>query len=56
MIQNKRQEMNNNDKNILRRLFMTDFGFNEMLAMQRELQDKYKDKWEQISPEVGQNK
>lgn len=35
---------------------MVDFGINEMLAMQRELQDKYKDKWEQISPEVGQNK
>ena len=24
--------------------------------MQKELQDKYKDKWEQISPEAGQNK
>ena len=35
---------------------MVDFGINEMLAMQKELQDKYKDKWEQISPEVGQNK
>lgn len=35
---------------------MVDFGINEMLAMQKELQDKYKDKWEQISPEVEQNK
>ena len=35
---------------------MADFGLNEMLAMQRELQDKYKDKWEQISPETGKNK
>ena len=35
---------------------MSDFGVNEMLAMQRALQDKYKDKWEGISPEVGKNK
>lgn len=35
---------------------MADFGLNEMLTMQRELQDKYKDKWEKISPEAGQNK
>ena len=35
---------------------MVDFGINEMLAMQKELQDKYKDKWEQISPETGKNK
>ena len=35
---------------------MEDFGLNEMLAMQRELQDKYKDKWEPISPETGKNK
>ena len=35
---------------------MADFGLNEMLAMQKELQDKYKDKWEQISPETGKNK
>ena len=27
---------------------MADFGLNEMLAMQRDLQDKYKDKWEPI--------
>ena len=37
-------------------LLMEDFGLNEMLAMQRELQDKYKDKWEPISPETGKNK
>ncbi len=33
-----------------------DFGINEMLDMQRALQEKYKDKWEGISPEVGKNK
>ena len=37
-------------------LLMEDFGLNEMLAMQGELQDKYKDKWEPISPETGKNK
>lgn len=37
-------------------LLMEDFGLNEMLAMQRDLQDKYKDKWEPISPETGKNK
>ncbi len=35
---------------------MADFGINEMLDMQRELQEQYKDKWEGISPEVGKNK
>ena len=35
---------------------MADFGINEMLEMQRKLQDKYKEKWEGISPEVGKNK
>ncbi len=35
---------------------MSDFSINEMLEMQRELQDKYKDKWETISPVVGKNK
>ncbi len=35
---------------------MGDFGINEMLEMQKALQDKYKDIWETISPEVGQNK
>ncbi|MBQ9885727.1 MAG: MazG-like family protein [Lachnospiraceae bacterium] len=35
---------------------MTDFSINEMQEMQRKLQDKYKDKWEEISPETGQDK
>lgn len=35
---------------------MDDFGINEMIEMQRELQDKYKDTWETISPEIGKNK
>lgn len=35
---------------------MADFGINEMLDMQRALQERYKDKWEGISPEVGKNK
>ena len=32
---------------------MDDFGINEMLEMQKALQDKYKDIWEKISPEIG---
>ena len=35
---------------------MSDFSINEMLDMQRALQERYKDKWEGISPEVGKNK
>ena len=35
---------------------MNDFGINEMLEMQTSLQEKYKDIWEGISPEVGKNK
>ena len=35
---------------------MEDFGINEMLEMQKALQEKYRDKWEGISPEVGKNK
>ena len=35
---------------------MTDFTINEMQKMQRALQDKYKDKWEPICAEIGQNK
>lgn len=35
---------------------MNDFGINEMLEMQKALQDKYQDIWETISPEVGKNK
>ena len=34
----------------------SDFTINEMLLMQSELQERYKDKWEPISPEAGQNK
>lgn len=32
------------------------FTIGEMQAMQIELQEKYKDKWEPICPEIGQNK
>lgn len=32
---------------------MEDFSINAMLEMQRVLQEKYKDIWEGISPEVG---
>ncbi len=39
-----------------RKIFMTDFSINEMLDMQKQLQDKYKDKWEKISYETGKNK
>ena len=35
---------------------MAELTVNEMLEMQRALQDKYKDKWEPICPEIGQNK
>lgn len=35
---------------------MADFSVNEMLEMQRRLQEKYRDQWEEISPEVGANK
>jgi NTP pyrophosphatase (non-canonical NTP hydrolase) len=35
---------------------MIELTVNEMLDMQRALQEKYKDKWEPICPEVGQNK
>lgn len=35
---------------------MADFSINEMQQMQKLLQDKYKDKWEEISPETGKNK
>ncbi|MDE7165233.1 MAG: nucleotide pyrophosphohydrolase [Clostridiales bacterium] len=35
---------------------MEDFGFIEMQDMQRKLQDKYKDKWESVSPENAKNK
>lgn len=35
---------------------MNDFTMNEMLDMQRRLQEKYKDQWEPICPETGKNK
>ena len=35
---------------------MSDFTVNEMLEMQHALQEKYRDKWETISPETGKNK
>ncbi|SDA20809.1 MazG nucleotide pyrophosphohydrolase domain-containing protein [Ruminococcus sp. YE71] len=35
---------------------MEDFSVGEMLGMQRSLQEKYKNKWEEISPETGKNK
>ena len=35
---------------------MSDFSINEMLSMQEQLQEKYKDKWESISPEAGKHK
>lgn len=33
-----------------------DFSVNEMLAMQKRLQEQYKGRWEEISPETGKNK
>ncbi len=35
---------------------MADFSIDEMQEMQKILQDKYKHKWEQISPDTGKNK
>ena len=35
---------------------MKDFGFLEMQAIQKELQEKYKDQWEPLGPEAGKNK
>ena len=35
---------------------MSDFSIQDMLMMQSELQEKYKDKWEAISPEAGKHK
>ena len=34
---------------------MGDFGINEMLNMQRTLQEQYKEKWKPISPERGKD-
>ena len=35
---------------------MADFGIDEMLDMQRKLQERYKGIWEPVSPETGKNK
>lgn len=35
---------------------MIDFSINEMLTMQKELQEKYRNKWEAITPEAGKHK
>ena len=35
---------------------MAEFSINEMLEMQRKLQDRYKEQWEPISPRTGKNK
>ncbi len=32
------------------------FGFEEMQQIQRELQEKYKDKWQPLSPKLGREK
>lgn len=34
---------------------MEDFGFLEMQEIQRQLQEKYKDKWERLSPQLGRD-
>lgn len=34
---------------------MENFGLNEMQAIQKELQEKYKDKWRPLSPEKGRD-
>ncbi|MCM1058241.1 MAG: MazG-like family protein [Firmicutes bacterium] len=35
---------------------MVDFTINEMLELQRKLQERYRDSWEPIGPETGKNK
>lgn len=35
---------------------MSNFTMNEMLAMQKQLQEKYKAKWEPIAPSAGKHK
>lgn len=35
---------------------MEDFSVNEMLELQRKLQERYQDKWEPIGPATGKNK
>ncbi|MBQ8231877.1 MAG: nucleotide pyrophosphohydrolase [Lachnospiraceae bacterium] len=34
---------------------MDNFSFKEMQAIQQELQEKYKDKWRPLSPEIGKD-
>lgn len=34
---------------------MVDFGFREMQEIQRQLQEKYKDKWNPLSPQQGKD-
>jgi NTP pyrophosphatase (non-canonical NTP hydrolase) len=34
---------------------MTEFTISEMKDMQRQLQEKYKDKWQELSPNVGKD-
>ena len=34
---------------------MNDFGLNEMQKIQKQLQEKYKDKWGGLSPDIGRN-
>lgn len=34
---------------------MDDFGLNEMQKIQKQLQEKYKDKWGILSPDKGRN-
>ena len=34
---------------------MDDFSINEMLEMQKALQERYKDKWKPINPERGKD-
>lgn len=35
---------------------MEDFSINEMLELQKKLQERYQDKWESIGPKAGKNK
>ena len=34
---------------------MSDFTLNEMLTMQKTLQERYKDMWTPLGPETGKN-
>ena len=35
---------------------MADWSFSEMQQIQKELQEKYKDKWQELSPQTGRDK